>query len=277
MSRSGRAHTGLGSSLIFGLTNVRTGIWWDSGIEDGARMGEPGPTISQRFSRWLMRRLRAYSCLFAEFTGRFAGPYRRYWYLSDGEPGDGLGIYELVRRRVPLIICSDATRDGDGGLAALANTIRRVRVDLQAEIHFLSSAELAKLLSDAGSASDIPQSVRDALGILDQLPPSASSHSMRHAALAKVTYPENSSPSVLLYVKASVTGDEPVDLLEYQRQHPRFPHQSVRDQSLSEAQWESYRQLGHHCTLPLFSGGIGWMVAARQLLASSTSTSSRQA
>ena len=49
-------------------------------------------------------------------------------------------------------------------------------------------------------------------------------------------------PSVLLYVKATLTGDETLDVLEYQRQHPRFPHQSVLDQSLDEAQWESYRR-----------------------------------
>ena len=57
---------------------------------------------------------------------------------------------------------------------------------------------------------------------------------------------------MLLYVKATLTGDEDVDVLDYHRQHPRFPHQSVRDQSLNEAQWESYRQLGQHCASPLF-------------------------
>jgi hypothetical protein len=71
---------------------------------------------------------------------------------------------------------------------------------------------------------------------------------------------------VLLYVKATTTGDEPVDVLEYQRQHPRFPHQSVLDQSLDDAQWESYRALGHHCANPLFSSGVLWLADLRRAL-----------
>ena len=100
-----------------------------------------------------MRRIRAQSCLLTEFTGRFAGPFRRYWYLSDGGLGDSLGVYELVRRKVPIIICADATRDGDGGLAALTNAMRRVRVDFRAEIHFLSPAELEELVAKLPHAS----------------------------------------------------------------------------------------------------------------------------
>ena len=72
---------------------------------------------------------------------------------------------------------------------------------------------------------------------------------------------------MLLYVKATLTGDEEEDVLDYQRRHPRFPHQSVRDQSLTEAQWESYRQLGQHCAGPLFrKAGVQWLEEARKLL-----------
>ena len=258
-----------GKSLIYGLANVRAGFWWDSGIEDGDRLGEPMPSVPKRFGRWVMRRLRAQSCLLTEFTGRFGGPFRRYWYLSDGSFGDGLGVYELVRRKVPIIICADATRDAEGGLTALTNAMRRVRVDFRAEIRFLSSAELEKLVAKLTATCAVPKSVLDAIGTLEDLRSSPGSFSRKHAAIARVRYRNHSAQSVLLYVKATLTGDEEEDVLDYQRRHPRFPHQSVRDQSLTEAQWESYRQLGQHCASPLFrEAGVQWLADARKALQS---------
>ena len=41
LSPSGYSDTSFGRSLIYGLANVRAGFWWDSGIEDGDRLGEP--------------------------------------------------------------------------------------------------------------------------------------------------------------------------------------------------------------------------------------------
>jgi hypothetical protein len=257
------ADTTLGTSLLSGLTSVRTGFWWDSGIEDGDRRGEPIPSVLQRLGRWIMRRFRTQWRLVDEFTGRFAGPWRRYWYLSDAGHADNLGLYELVRRRVPIIICADATRDVDGGLAALANTMRRVHIDFGAEIEFLSPAALHDLVARSQSwwarPRGLPQSVLDAIGALDDLRFARESNSRRHAAVARVSYNGARSQSVLLYVKATMTGDEPVAVLEYHRQHHGFPQQAVLDQFLDEAQWESYRQLGHHCANPLFRGGLRWL------------------
>ena len=82
---------------------------------------------------------------------------------------------------------------------------------------------------------------------------------------------------MLLYVKATMTGDEPVDVLEYRRQHHRFPHQSVLNQFLDEAQWESYRELGQHCASPLFSqrGGL-WLADVRNALPAGSRDASRR-
>lgn len=261
------ANTSLGASLLCGLANLRTGFWWDSGIEEGDRSGEPIPPTWRRLWRWLKRRYRTQSSLIAEFTGRFAGPRRRYWYLSDEGFAD-LGIYELVRRRVPIIICADATRDVDRGLTALANTKRRVQIDFGAHIEFLSPVELQDIVAKSKGAGTLalPKSVVDAIGTLDDIRPSADSGSRKHAAVARVRYNGASAQSVLLYVKATMTGDEPLDVLEYHRQHHRFPHQSALGQFLDEAQWESYRALGEHCANPLFSEGVLWLADLFQAL-----------
>jgi len=51
---------------------------------------------------------------------------------------------------------------------------------------------------------------------------------------------------ILVYLKSSLTGDEPEDVLEYKVHHPEFPHESTADQWFTESQFESYRQLGYH-------------------------------
>ena len=62
-------------------------------------------------SRLLAKVLPVQMCLLTEFFGRFHGPARRHWYLSDGGHFENTGCFELIRRRVPFIVCSDAAQD----------------------------------------------------------------------------------------------------------------------------------------------------------------------
>ncbi len=50
----------------------------------------------------------------------------------------------------------------------------------------------------------------------------------------------------LIYLKPSITGDEPNDVTEYGALVPAFPHESTADQWFSESQFEAYRKLGMH-------------------------------
>ena len=65
--------------------------------------------------------------------------------------------------------------------------------------------------------------------------------------------------SVMLFLKASVTGDEPEDVRHYHQSHPGFPHESTADQFFDEAQWESYRKLGEHIS-KLFASDWFWKI-----------------
>jgi hypothetical protein len=56
----------------------------------------------------------------------------------------------------------------------------------------------------------------------------------------------------LVYIKSSLTGDEPSDVLEHATLHPQFPHDSTADQWFNESQFESYRQLGYHIGSKVF-------------------------
>ena len=48
----------------------------------------------------------------------------------------------------------------------------------------------------------------------------------------------------------------PVDLREYQKQHPAFPQEPTADQFFDEAQWESYRCLGYCVGRRIFGNGV---------------------
>src|SRR5262249_20149421 len=74
----------------------------------------------------------------------------------------------------------------------------------------------------------------------------------------------NTPPGVLVYIKSSLTGDEPSDVQNYAALHPEFPHQSTGDQFFDESQFESYRALGYHIALDVFSEAVARLDAAPQ-------------
>ena len=73
-----------------------------------------------------------------------------------------------------------------------------------------------------------------------------------HCVHGTIRYPEDEHKSQfgqILYIKASLTGDEPPDILNYRMQHPAFPHDTTLNQFFTESQFESYRRLGEHIVL----------------------------
>jgi hypothetical protein len=113
-------------------------------------------------------------------------------------------------------------------------------------------------LGKGGEDSRIPGDIRKYLGTLDELKAEMDKDgnikSEKHAALFWVRYEtEPMRPSLLLYFKASITGNETADVLNYYATHPEFPHESTGDQFFNEEQWESYRKLGEHMGSTLFA------------------------
>mgnify|MGYP006170885643 CR=1 FL=1 len=261
------ARTSVPGAILATLANVRLGYWWDSGVER-ARAG------------WLPP---VYRGLLSECIARLRGTADRLWNVSDGGHFENLGGYELVRRRLPLIVLIDAEADPDYTFDGLANLVRKARLDFGAEIRFLGDAEL-----DDPARSPLPQPMRRHFGALDRLrrgrwtdepiedpsgaPPrrlslalDRTSYSRAHAGLARVTW-DDAHVSWLVYVKASLTGDEPADVVEYHRKHSDFPQETTADQFFDEAQWESYRRLGEHVAAQVLTPDVfalGSRAAAR--------------
>jgi hypothetical protein len=147
---------------------------------------------------------------------------RGYVYLSDGGHFENLGLYELVRRRCRYIIVCDAGQDKEMSFSELGTAIEKCR-------------------SDFGIDIDIDVDPIRAAGNRN--------HSNAHCVVGKIKYdkfgPEESH-GFLVYIKASLTGDEPTDVVGYAAQNEEFPHQSTSDQWFDESQFESYRALGAH-------------------------------
>ncbi|HMB52540.1 MAG TPA: hypothetical protein VKU40_04445 [Thermoanaerobaculia bacterium] len=256
--------TSLPMALLAGLANVRLGYWWDSGIEPSDRAGtkrtgaSPLTDPSASTAGLLRGLFPTQMHLVDEMTARFRGPSVRRWYLSDGGHFENLGGYELIRRRFPVVLLLDAEADPEYSYEGLAGLVRKARIDFGAEIRFLDQVELETLFE-----GKVPRAV-GTLGDLSR--DSREGCSKVCTALAVVEHPappaERPKPvSLLVYVKAALCEDAPLDLAEYHRNHPDFPHESTGDQFFDEAQWESYRRLGEWQAMTLF-GPDGWDLLA---------------
>ncbi len=241
------SHNSLGLSLIAGLTNVRLGYWWDSHVRPRERKNATPPGFSQQVGRLFTAVFPVQSYLLDEWLARFHGPARQCWYLSDGGHFENTAVYELIRRRLPHIVCCDCGQDGAYAFGDLSNLVRKARIDFNAEVSLCDRAQLNQL-----RGSRIPESAFSEIGTLDDF---AEKKTRRHhALLAVVRYGGRPTPeSLILFIKPAVTGNEPADLREYEHSHPAFPNEPTTDQFFDEAQWESYRKLGEHSGQRLLS------------------------
>ncbi|MHB1144689.1 MAG: patatin-like phospholipase family protein [Thiobacillus sp.] len=154
--------------------------------------------------------------------------------ISDGGHFENLGIYELVRRRCFVVVAVDAGCDPEFQFEDLANAIRKCWTDFGTRIEI----DLAALR-----------------------PQGDSKRSESNFAVGYIHYP-NALPGVLIYIKASLTGDESSDVKEYAARHDKFPNESTGDQFFDENQFESYRELGRHIGLKVFKPLTGSLPGA---------------
>jgi hypothetical protein len=167
--------------------------------------------------KWTSRRLRSSLWyLLAELLGS-ADETSSFVNVSDGRHFENLGIYELVRRRAKVIVAVDGECDEKLQFGSLGNLVRICDTDFGAKIDLdVSSIRLQE-----------------------------NGLSQAHGAIGKIRY-STGSTGWLIYLKATMTGDEDVGVAQYKSTHPTFPHESTADQFFSEDQFESYRRLGLH-------------------------------
>ncbi len=172
--------------------------------------------------------------LFAEATGGTTDTYP-YIYLSDGGHFENLGLYEMVLRRCKLIVAIDSGCDPKFTFSDLGNAIHKIRVDMGVPINFIN---------DPVEGS--------------------------HCTVANIRYSEidgndESEDGVLVYLKPTLDGSEPIDIKQYKFTNKTFPHESTADQMYSETQFESYRTLGIHAIQKICTGPNGQIITCKNL------------
>jgi hypothetical protein len=229
MAISGAAvSSNMGSSSIralsptLALLNIRLGYW----------MRNPKYLLSRQGFRITLGRLFAdlfKTYLFNEMFGQL-DENQPHVYLTDGGHIENLGLYSLLKRHCRLIIVVDGEADPLLTFHALSICERYARIDLGVRVDLPWQQ-----ISDVANAATVL--ARDGKPIPATGGP--------HCAVGSILYP-GGEHGVLLYVKATLTGDEPDYVVDYKMRNPAFPHESTGDQFFSEEQFEAYRALGFH-------------------------------
>jgi hypothetical protein len=215
---------GSAARLLRGLLNLRTARWMFSPSWAARLANNQGPRILRNRRRYI-----APWATLAELAGvRRVTPETRYILVSDGGHYENLGLTALLHRRCDVIIVVDAEADPEMQFNGLAVATRLARLDVVDE----GTGEGTELNIDPAGFGWQADTKRVA----------------RHVVTGTARYPAawGGGEARILYIKASVSGDESADILEYRSRYDDFPQETTADQFFSEEQFESYRALGEH-------------------------------
>lgn len=143
-------------------------------------------------------------------------------YLSDGAHFEGLGLYEMLRRRCRRIVVIDAAPDPDATFAALGEALRKARADLGTEVTLYPTGASVSAAEETAAAVAIRT-----LGF----------------AVGAIRYPD-SARGLMIYLKPSLLPGAPEEIASFPKMVKKFPHDATRDPDFTESQFESYRALG---------------------------------
>ena len=210
-------------SMLLSMLNLRLG-YWTSNPSKKNNLGSPNFFVPGLLSEILRFGLSEES---------------RNIQLSDGGHYENLAFYELIRRKLDLIIVSDGGADPNFNFDDLANGIEKSRVDFGVKISFMEEYKVDQILPGTAGESSYQQKYDIA---------------KRGFAIADINYPDGTK-GILVYLKLAIIEDLPTDVFSYKGMNPSFPHQSTSDQFFDEKQFEAYRELGYY---------VGWQMMESQ-------------
>ena len=196
-------------SVLMGMLNLRLGFW-ATNLNHASAMRESALSNTWFKPNQLFPGL-------AESFGRFfLNEHARFSLLTDGGHFENLGLCELVRRRLKLIIVCDASADPKFNFSDLANAIQKVRADFGAIID-INDEQLATLMPR-------PTDWAGTTGMAD----SASAGASRGYLIAPIRYSTRvgQNPNTLrevgtlILLKATAFRGSPADVFSYRREHP---------------------------------------------------------
>jgi hypothetical protein len=202
-------------SMLLSLLNLRLGYWTTNPDR------RPSAFPPNFFSPGLIK----------EVAGSGFNETSRNILLSDGGHFENLAIYELIRRKVSLIVLSDGGADLQFNFDDLANAVEKARVDFGAKISFKDD-DINHILGGTAGESPFVKKYNIA---------------KQGYAIGDIYY-NDGTKGKLVYIKLAMIPELPTDIYSYKGVNPDFPHQSTADQFFNEKQFEAYRELGYNVT-----------------------------
>jgi len=213
--------------------NVRTGYWLTNPrIVSGELKPKKWSIVDSAY-------------LWNELTGRLREDSEEV-FLSDGGHIENLGIYELLRRRCQVIVVVDAEADPALRYPSFIALQRYARIDLGVRINMPWDQVRKTTLCWMGYTGD--PNADDEKSKKGPKPSRGP-----HVSIGTIEY-DGKQLGWLVYIKASLTGDENDYVRDYARRYDSFPHESTGDQFFSEEQFEVYRALGFHIASRFLNG-----------------------
>lgn len=197
-------------AFIMTLLNVRLGYWLINPKHHFIG-GSKAPPLWHTYA-------------FKEMLGWGMNEENSYVHVADGGHFENLGLYELVRRKCPYIIISDASADPDWTFKDLARVCELVRADFSSEVN---------------------------IDTRPMHPHKKTHYSDQVYVKGEINYlneetKEYDKSSKVIYIKTGVTYEGlPEDIHGYKRAHKDFPDESTANQFFDETQFEAYRELGY--------------------------------
>ena len=155
--------------------------------------------------------------------------------LTDGGHFENMGLYELFRRKVKLIIAADGSTDPEFSMSSFASAYERARNDFGVEVDI----------------SNYPANFND------MMPDSARPNSFikrryklaEHGfAIGVINYHDDEEQGYIFYVNTVLTENLRSNLYSYKAENPKFPDEPLTDQFFNEKQFDAYCQLGFELT-----------------------------
>jgi hypothetical protein len=220
-------------AFLMTFFNVRLG-WWISNTRKMDTWPAANGRSTPRFALFH---------LFKELFG-MAGDGTGYVNLSDGGHFENMGLYELVRRRCSYIVVCDAEADPEMKFEGMGGAITKCRADFGAEIDL----DLRPLRKQDDTQYSKAHCV---VGTIRYPPPQGEGAKADLATACECLGDEGDDDytGVIVYIKSSLVGDEPADLLTHQLKCAEFPQDSTANQWFTETLFEAYRRLGHHIAI----------------------------
>jgi hypothetical protein len=209
-------------SSVMSLLNIRLGMWVGNPFYRQTRRVRSIPTF-------LM------AGIYPGFAGQLHRHESNFLELTDGGHFENLGLYELVRRKLEVIVVVDGEEDPSISLSSLVSAARRIEQDFGARLIFYSGRGPERLMMYPSQG--YPSGVR---------------YAEAPFLVGEISY-NDGSKGILIYIKATLIKQMDFTTSGYLAANPSFPHQTTANQFFSPDQFDAYRFLGYECAIQMIS------------------------